>query len=111
VIKQKFSLGVEVNLPKDGFSLDELVIETKHVFEQEGMVGFLRVLLVLLDHLVYPSLLGKWRESESQCCDKPHFVVSQKENKQLVTSIGRAQIQWTRIRCEGCGKSIIPLRG
>ncbi len=113
MVKQNFSLKMGINLPKDGFSLDELVIETKRVFETEGMVGFLRVVMILLDHLIYPSLLGKWDKDVgfAKCCDHAHYVVSQSESKNIFTSVGKLQALWTRIRCAACGKSIIPLRG
>ena len=48
-MQQKFALKLSANLPESGFSLDELVIETKKMFETEGMAGFLRVLLNLID--------------------------------------------------------------
>ncbi len=60
---QKFNLKLSADLPETGFSLDELVIETKKMFETEGMVGFLRPLLTLLDYLVYPQLLGIYMEN------------------------------------------------
>ncbi len=34
-LQQKFALKLFANLPEEGFSLDELVIETKKLFETE----------------------------------------------------------------------------
>jgi len=104
---QKFTLKLSAQLPGEGFSLDELVIETKKLFETEGMVGFLRVVLILLDHIVYPSCLGA---SKAKCCKKPYFVVCRSEEKNLRTSVGALVLRWTRLRCESCKKSFIPLK-
>ena len=108
-MKQNFSLKISANLPNTGFSLDELVIETKKMFETEGMVGFLRLLLTLLDYLVYLPFIGK--NEKSLCCEECHLVVAQKEPKKLVTSCGLLEFIWTRLKCKSCGRTIIPLRG
>lgn len=105
---QKFALKLSANLPESGFSLDELVIESKRMFETEGIAGFLRVLLILLDQVLYPSALGKG--SGLACCDQCNYVVYRREEKSIRTSVGVLRALWTRLRCEGCGVSFIPLR-
>ncbi len=75
-MQQKFTLSCFADLPlKEGFSLDELAIETRRMFDEEGMAGLINVIVLLLD------------------------------------MIGQLNLLWTRIRCAGCGKSFIPLRG
>ncbi len=108
-MKQKFNLKLSAELPDTGFSLDELVIETKKMFETEGMVGFLKPLLILLDYLIYPQLLGA-NKNKGCCCKYCHYVISQKEVKRVMTSCGELSFPWTRLRCKSCGKSAIPLR-
>ena len=112
-MKQKFKLSLSACLPlNEGFSFDELVIETKRMFEEEGIAGFLKLVGSLLDMIVYPPLLGAWEKSAPhRCCANPHYVVGQKENKRLQTSVGCVDLLWTRIRCVNCGRSIVPLRG
>lgn len=111
-MNQKFNLTILSSLPlKEGFSLDELVIETKRMFEAEGMAGFINVIAMLLDLIVVPPLLGHWESAESNCCDKAHYSVHQREAKSLRTSAGLLSLLWTRIRCVACGKTFIPLRG
>jgi hypothetical protein len=109
-MKEKFAMLLGVNLEEGGFSLDELVFRTKELFEKEGMVGFLRCILILLDQLVYLPSLGKQSKKESGCCASPYFVVSQQEEKLVFTSCGKLRVRWTRIRCKHCKKSFIPLR-
>lgn len=111
-MNQKFNLSVLSSLPlKEGFSLDELVIEVRRMFETEGMSGLVNVIVQLLDLIIHPSLLGGWEKRDGNCCDKAHYVIHQKESKGIRTSIGNLTILWTRIRCVACGRSFIPLRG
>ena len=57
----KFTLSLLANLPfKEGFSLDELVIEAKRMFEEEGRAGLINVIVALLDYVVCPPMIGKW---------------------------------------------------
>ncbi len=107
-MKQKFNLKLSSDLPEDGFSLDELVIETKKMFETEGMVGFLRVLLHLLDLLIHAPMIGV--HESNICCQHPHLVTAQNEGKKIMTSVGRLSFSWTRLKCKSCGKTSIPLR-
>jgi hypothetical protein len=108
---QKFAINLGVKLGGDEtFSLDELVFKTKELFETEGMVGFLRYFLILLDQLVYLPWLGKVSRKDGGCCSNPYFVVSQREEKPVFTSVGKLKILWTRLRCKHCRKSIVPLR-
>jgi hypothetical protein len=107
---QNFALNLSAKLPEDGFSLDELVIKTKELFEMQGMVGFLRVLLRLYDQLVYLPYLGACDDPQTKCCESPHFVVAQTEEKSVATGVGSLRLCWTRLKCQHCGKSTIPLR-
>lgn len=112
MLNQKFNLRVLANLPiKEGFSLDELVIEVRRMFDTDGMPGLVNVIVQLLDLIVHPPLLGRWEKAETNCCDHAHYVVHQQESKSVRTSVGNLSLLWTRLRCAGCGKSFIPLRG
>ena len=111
-MQQKFTLSCFADLPlKEGFSLDELVIETRRMFDEEGMEGLVNVIVLLLDMIVHPPLLGKWAKAESNCCGHAHYVVHSQESKSMRSSAGLLNLLWIRIRCGGCGKSFIPLRG
>ena len=67
-MNQKLKMHLQACPPiKEGFSFDELVFETKRMFEQEGMPGFLRIVTALLDLIVCLPLLGKWERSDTNC--------------------------------------------
>ena len=94
-----------------GFSLDELVLKTKELFEREGMAGFVGLILSLLDEQLSLDLLrgrGSWRPPA--CCDGPRWESQGRRSRCLRTSVGEVEIRWRRVRCRHCGKSLIPLR-
>lgn len=108
------SLYVEIVscLADDGFSLDELVLRTKELFEQEGMPGFVGLLLMLFDEqLVRRLLAGAVVPGVPPCgCGHPRWELCAVEPRRMRTSIGAVAFQWRRLRCPACGRSVIPLR-
>ena len=106
-MQQKFTLGVLANLTlSEGFSLDELVIETKRMFDEEGMAGLVNVIALLLDMIIHPPLLGRWEKSKDiRCCAPAHYVVHGRESKSMRSSVGGLSLLWTRIKCVACGNT------
>jgi hypothetical protein len=105
------SLEIVSATSETGFSLDELVVKAKELFEQKGMPGFLGLALSLIDEIICLRLIhgqGKW--TPAPCCGESRYELSNRANKQFRTSIGVARIAWRRLRCKKCGKSVIPLR-
>lgn len=78
MIEQILSLKVGASLSENEFTLDELLLASKELFEREGIPGFLQVLLRLLDDMVYKKVLGVGRHD---CCKKSHLVVTRREEK------------------------------
>ena len=108
MIEQILSLKVGASLSENEFTLDELLLASKELFEREGIPGFLQVLLRLLDDMVYKKVLGVGRHD---CCKKSHLVVTRREEKKTVrTGVGTVTVLWTRLKCKSCHKTTIPLR-
>ncbi len=101
-----FKLLINSKLPENGFSLDELIIATKSMFDTEGVSGFLRVLLEILDQGLYLSLLGP---SKHVYCGSPYFRVSHRREKNITTSVGLLSFECTRLVCKSCTKTFVPL--
>ena len=94
-----------------GFSLDELVFKTKELFEEEGLAGFVALILRLLDERICIDLVqGKSHKNLSTCCSQPHYHHLDQLDRQFRTSIGKVMFRWRRLRCHNCGRTIIPLR-
>jgi hypothetical protein len=111
-VQERLYIEVLSCLSEGGFSLDELVVKTKALFEKEGMAGFVSFLLRLLDERISLSLVkdeqfGKWWK---RCCESAKLEHYRKVRRRFRTSIGMIRINWWRLRCVRCGKSKVPLR-
>jgi hypothetical protein len=84
-----------------------VVHKAKALFETEGIPGFLRIILLLVDQV----LAGHHKDrSDGTCCENPIYRVNRREEKSIHTSCGKLKVNWTRMRCESCRKTIMPLR-
>jgi hypothetical protein len=96
---------------ENGFSLDELVFKTKELFEEEGLAGFVALILRLIDERICLDLIqGKPRKNLSTCCSQPRYQNLDQLDRKFRTSIGKVMFRWRRLRCQNCGGTIIPLR-
>ncbi len=105
------SLEVLTALSENGFSLDELVISTRTLFAEKGIPGLLELILRLLDENLSIQLrqnTSLWKPPP--CCDNPRYVFQDRPARQFRTSGGLVKINWRRLRCSRCGKTMIPLR-
>jgi len=110
-VQNTLYLEIYGSLSEKEFSLDELVIKTKELFESEGMPGFVGMLLSLLDeHISIGLVEGKLSWEWSRCCKKSRWEYYSRSRKQFRTTVGRIKIAWRRLRCGNCGKTIVPLR-
>jgi hypothetical protein len=98
-------------LSENGFSMDELILKTKSLFEEKGMSGFVEFLLKLVDESLYIVLMkGESRWKPASCCSEPLYDNHGKRSKEFRTSVGVIKIDWHRLKCKNCGKVLIPLR-
>jgi hypothetical protein len=65
MISKNISLNLQACLSGEPFSFDELIIETRELFEKQGVPGFLELLLSFTDKMVVDQ--SKASESTS-CC-------------------------------------------
>jgi len=110
-MKKSIALELAAVLAEDGFSLDELVVKTKALFERDGMAGFVSLLLELVDAWLYQGIISRssgWRPKA--CCETPRYELQDRLERRLRTSIGTVRLRWRRLRCRRCGRSCIPLR-
>ena len=108
-MQEQLYMKVLFCLPEEGFSLDELVIKTKELFEREGMSAFIRFILMFLDE----SLSIKLREGNFSLpcsCKDSCYVFHGYRKRRFRTSAGLVEIEWRRFRCKKCNKTIIPLQ-
>jgi len=110
-MKKSIALELAAVLAEDGFSLDELVVKTKLLFERDGMAGFVSLLLELVDAWLCRQIISRssgWRPKP--CCEAPCYELQDRLERRLRTSIGTVRLHWRRLRCRHCGHSCLPLR-
>lgn len=110
-MERSITLKVSALLSESGFSLDELVIRTKELFDREGIAGFVSLLLELVDARLCWMLIHQpsgWRPKP--CCDQPVYELHGRVSRRLRTSVGIVRLSWRRLRCRCCDRSFLPLR-
>jgi len=109
-MQSSITLDVLSAVSEKGFSLDELVIETKMLFEKEGMAGVIGLILRLVDEKVCMDMVIGKRSAQKPCCGRPRYSHQGRLDRQFRTSVGTVKIRWRRLECQHCGSTIIPLR-
>jgi hypothetical protein len=111
VMQHTIQLDVVSCLSEDGFSLDELVIKTRELFEREGMAGMIGLLLRLADERICRGLVGRQGSWHPKlCCDHPRYDYKDSLDRTFRTSAGTVRISWHRLRCVICKTPVVPLR-
>ncbi len=94
MITKNIALNIKTCLSGLSFSFDELILETKTLFENEGTPGFLKLLISLIDNIV----VEHWKASdEAKCCSSPHLNRSGTRSKTIITSLGNINFEWTLV--------------
>lgn len=109
-MQSSITLNMLSAVSEKGFSLDELVIETKTLFEQEGMAGIVGLILGLFDEKVCIDMVAGKRNAQKPCCGLPRYHHQGSLDRQFRTSVGAVKICWRRLECQHCGRTTIPLR-
>ena len=92
MLTKNFALNLSASLSGNPFSFDELILESKALFEQQGVPGFIRVLLVFIDEFV----ITHWYEQHGKnCCESPRFRRAGKKDKNILTTVGQICFEWT----------------
>jgi hypothetical protein len=104
----KLNSSIWCCLSESGFSLDEMVIRLKELFETEGFPGIMRLIIGLVqDKLIAESVAG---QKDWGCCDTPNYVLNGGYPRSLKTSLGKITMNWFRLKCKSCGGDIVPLK-
>ena len=110
-MKESIALELAAVLAEDGFSLDELVVKMKALFERDGVAGVVSLLLELVDAWLCKNIIAQsdgWRPKP--CCESPHYQMQDRVERRLRTSVGTVRLRWRRLRCSHCGRGCVPLR-
>jgi hypothetical protein len=107
------TLYIEImgSMSENGFSLDELVIRVKKLFETKAMAKVVGLLLSLVDEYLCFNLVRcrkGWKPAA--CCAHAAYEHKDRQDRRFRTSIGTVEIRWWRLRCRKCGRTVTPLR-
>lgn len=97
------SLNISSEIQLKDFSFSQLIIAVKNLFDTEGIPGFIKVLVILIENMVVKS---------GVCCprcqsEKHHF--HSKTDRNLKTSVGIVNLVLTRVICAKCKKTFCPM--
>ena len=104
----KLNSAIWCCLSESGFSLDEMVIRLKELFEKEGFPGILKLIIgVVQEKLIADTVSGlrPWG-----CCDSPEYVLNGGYPRSIKTSLGKISMDWHRLKCKKCGNDLVPLK-
>lgn len=95
-----------VCLSENGFSLDELVIRLKALFEEKAYGEILRQILMLVEELLKVRVM-QGQETPVACeCGCARLVLNGGQARVFRTSLGDVTLDRTaRVKCAGCGKT------
>ena len=90
MISKSISLNLKACLSGQAFFFDELIIETKSLFEKEGIPGFLKLLIAFTNNMV----INDWRAfDKATCCGSSHLIKNGNRSKNIYTSLGNIDFE------------------
>lgn len=102
-LSNKLSMNFAAEFGLSEFSFSQLIVAVKKLFDTEGIPGFVKALIILIDNLLIKS------GTECPHCQftkaHHHGVVSRK----LKTSIGEVNLVLNRLKCSGCKRTYVPM--
>ena len=98
--KLSLHIGSEISL-KD-FSFSQLIFAVKALFDNEGVPGFVKVLVILIEQMLIRSGL------ECPFCQSNELHKHSERDRRLKTSIGEVILKLSRLSCHKCKKTFVP---
>lgn len=99
----KLSLHIGSEIGLQNFSFSQLIIEVKRLFDTEGIPGFIKMLVILVEGMLIKSGV------ECPTCKSPKAHHHSKTERKLKTSIGEVSLTLSRMICLGCKRTFCPM--
>lgn len=105
-MQHEITTSLWCSLSESGFSLDELVLKLKKLFDSEGFSGLLELLLNLTQENLLLSSNRRWCD-----CESSDYILNGSYPRKVKTSVGVLNLTWRRLKCKCCKvSSIVPLK-
>ena len=98
----KLSLHVGSEISLKDFSFSQLIIAVKTLFDTEGIPGFVKVLVTLIEKMQIQSGM------ECPHCKSRKLHLHGRRDRKIKTSIGEVILSLCRMSCKSCGKTFVP---
>ncbi len=98
-----FSLCIGSDISLNDFSFSQLIVAVKHLFDTEGVPGFIKCLVVLVESLSINSGV------DCPYCNRQKHHFHSKTDRKLKTSIGEVNLILSRLKCLSCKKTFSPM--
>lgn len=111
-MKYTIALQVANSISDHGCSLDELVARIKDVFTEEGLPGFVVLLLKLIDEDIRVGIARGQEQAVNHllpCCDQPELESKGLRRRTIRSSLGVLDFRCRQQRCKNCRKTQMPL--
>ena len=87
-MRNSIAIQVLASVSENGFSLHELVYRTRKLFDEEGLAGFVALVLMLVDEKVTVDLIrGRSAWLPKPCCQAPRYELHDRLERRLRTSV------------------------
>lgn len=98
----KLSLHIGSDISLKDFSFSQLIIAVKKLFDTEGIPGFIKVLVILIEQMLIRSGIA------CPSCQETKFHHHSQGSRKLKTSIGEVGLILSRLICLKCKKTFVP---
>lgn len=99
----KLSLHIGSEIGLKNFSFSQLILEVKRLFDCEGIPGFVKMMVILVEGMLIKS------GPECPRCNSNKLQLHGKCGKKMKTSIGCVDLVLSRMKCTVCKKTFSPM--
>lgn len=99
----KLSLHIGSEIGLKNFSFSQLILEVKRLFDVEGVPGFVKMLVILVESMLIKSGV------DCPGCKSNKLQLHGNGSKKMKTSIGCVDLVLSRMKCRSCKKTFMPM--
>lgn len=100
-MKLSLHIGTEANL--ENFSFSQLIVITKELFDTEGLPGFIKIFMQIIEQKLLAS------EVKCKYCGSEHLYSHSTQERKIKTTVGPICLTLSRLRCQSCKRTFCPL--
>jgi len=99
----KLSLHIGAEATLENFSFSQLIVITKELFDAEGLPGFIKIFMQIIEQKLLAS------EVKCKYCESEHLYGHSTQERKIKTTVGSICLTLSRLRCQSCKRTFCPL--